>query len=163
MEHGAYRLMLDTFYATQKPLPKDRRTLYRLLRAGGATERKAIDSVALQFWAMSEEGLVNLRAETEIGKAKKQAEVNRQIAHAREEKKRLAKQSPLADEAGGFVLSGEFGCKHGFWNHPENQVYEVSSSEGNSKPNERQAINGANMAKNAKRMHLWLLMRAEGL
>ena len=38
-EHGAYRLMLDAFYATGKPLPADKKALYRLLRAATAVER----------------------------------------------------------------------------------------------------------------------------
>lgn len=87
-EHGAYRLMLDAYYATGKPLPAERKALYRLLRAAGATEKKAIDSVASQFWETAGNGLVNRRAAVEIEKAERQAEVNRQIALAREEKRR---------------------------------------------------------------------------
>ncbi|WAW09732.1 YdaU family protein [Oxalobacter vibrioformis] len=151
MEHGAYRLMLDTFYATQKPLPKDRRTLYRLLRAESAAERKAIDLVISQFWLAGKKGLVNLRAETEIGKAQKQAEVNRQIAHAREEKRRMAKRIADAGESEDRLFSGVLGCKHGSLGHPENQVYGVSRADGSSMPNEKQAINGANIAKNANK------------
>lgn len=50
VEHGAFRLMLDHFYATCRPLPQDPKSLYRLLRAESPAERKAIDSVSLQFW-----------------------------------------------------------------------------------------------------------------
>lgn len=87
-EHGAYRLMLDAFYATGKPLPADRKTLYRLLRAATPVERKAIDSVSAQFWEMLSSGLINRRAAVEIEKAGKQAEINRQIAVEREKRKR---------------------------------------------------------------------------
>lgn len=83
-EHGAYRLMLDAFYATGKPLPMDKKALYRLLRAATAVERKAIDMVCAQFWEISSAGLVNRRAALEIEKAAKQAEINRQIAIERE-------------------------------------------------------------------------------
>lgn len=151
MEHGAYRLMLDTFYATQKPLPKEKRTLYRLLRAESAAERKAIDSIVLQFWSAGKEGLVNLRAETEIGKAKKQAEVNRQIARAREEKRRMAKQIAETRESEHQLFSGVSGCKHGSFEYPENQVYGVSRADGNSMPDEKQAINGVSVVKNANK------------
>ena len=95
-EHGAYRLMLDAYYATGKPLPSDRKALYRLLRAAGATEKKAIDSVASQFWETAGNGLVNRRAALEIEKAEKQAEVNRQIALAREEKRRRIRSGTAA-------------------------------------------------------------------
>jgi len=50
IEHGAYRLMLDHFYGAGRPLPGNRKALYRLLRAEAETERRAVDSVAIQFW-----------------------------------------------------------------------------------------------------------------
>jgi uncharacterized protein YdaU (DUF1376 family) len=62
-EHGAYSLMLQTFYATERALPADRKVLYRLLRADTAAERKAVDSIASQFWQPTTVGLINKRAE----------------------------------------------------------------------------------------------------
>jgi hypothetical protein len=50
VEHGAFRLMLDHFYGTARPLPTNRKALYRLLRAETDAERRAIDSIALRFW-----------------------------------------------------------------------------------------------------------------
>ena len=50
LEHGAYRLMLDHFYGTCRPLPSNKKALYRLLRAETEAERRAIDGVALRFW-----------------------------------------------------------------------------------------------------------------
>ncbi len=94
-EHGAYRLMLDAFYATGKPLPHDKKALYRLLRAATSVERKAIDAVSAQFWETTPAGLINRRAAIEIGKAARQAEINRQIAVEREKRKRQS----LADMA----------------------------------------------------------------
>jgi uncharacterized protein YdaU (DUF1376 family) len=61
-EHGAYTLMLQTFYATERPLPADRKVLYRLLRADSVAERKAVDSVTAQFWERTDAGLTNNRA-----------------------------------------------------------------------------------------------------
>ena len=61
-EHGAYGLMLQHFYATEKPLPVDR-SLYRLLRAETKAERAAVDSVIKQFWMQTPDGLVNKRAQ----------------------------------------------------------------------------------------------------
>ena len=58
-EHGAYRLMLDAYYATGRPLPGQRKALYRLLRADSTSERRAIDAVASQFWETTDGGLVN--------------------------------------------------------------------------------------------------------
>ncbi len=64
-EHGAYLLMMQTFYATEKPLPTGR-TLYRLLRAESKADRDAIDSVVRQFWRETADGLTNDRAEREL-------------------------------------------------------------------------------------------------
>ena len=100
-EHGAYRLMLDAFYATGKPLPADKRALYRLVRAGSRQERLAVDSVAAQFWQADGGGLVNRRACVEIARAEKQAGVNRQIALAREERRRLQRQLAADGAAAG--------------------------------------------------------------
>lgn len=83
-EHGAYMLMLQHYYATEKPLPSGK-ALHRMLRAQDKAERDAIDAVAAQFWTLTGDGLVNARADREIKKAGTQAETNRQIAVAREE------------------------------------------------------------------------------
>jgi hypothetical protein len=50
VEHGAYRLMLDHFYGTGRPLPQDRKALCRLLRAETDPERRAISAVSVRFW-----------------------------------------------------------------------------------------------------------------
>ena len=120
-EHGAYRLMLDAFYATGKPLPADKRALYRLVRAGSRQDRLAVDSVAAQFWETADGGLVNRRACVEIARAEKQAEVNRQIALAREERRRLQRQlAPGGSFAGGN--GGLAGCQG---DHASAEVSEV--------------------------------------
>lgn len=56
-EHGAYTLMLDTYYATEIPLPADYKALYRLCRAMGAKEQAAVRSVADQFFKVSADGM----------------------------------------------------------------------------------------------------------
>lgn len=86
-EHGAFMLMLQHYYATEKPLPTGK-TLHRMLRAQDKEEREAIDSVAGQFWVVTEDGLVNDRASEEIGKARAQAETNARIARERAAKRK---------------------------------------------------------------------------
>lgn len=90
-EHGAYLLMLQHYYATEKPLPTGK-ALHRMLRAQDKAEREAIDAVAAQFWRETEQGLVNDRADAEITKAGAQAETNRTIALAREAKRKAARE-----------------------------------------------------------------------
>lgn len=77
-EHGAYLLMLQHFYATEKPLPTGK-ALHRLLRAESKAEREAIDAVVAAFWIDEGVGLVNRRALDEIRKADHQRTVNREV------------------------------------------------------------------------------------
>lgn len=126
-EHGAYRLMLDAFYATGKPLPADRKALYRLLRAATSIERKAIDMVSAQFWEITSTGLVNRRAGLEIEKAAKQAEINRQIAIEREKRKRQRLQETPAHSPCIETGTEELVGKGAFFDpvHESGKVFEV--------------------------------------
>lgn len=90
-EHGAYLLMLQHYYATEKPLPIGK-ALHRMLRAQDKAERDAIDAVAAQFWTETPAGLVNGRADAELTKAGAQADTNRAIAQAREAKRKAARE-----------------------------------------------------------------------
>lgn len=95
-EHGAYFLMLQYHYATEKPLPKGK-DLYRLIRCESKADREAVDAVARLYWKETPEGLVNDRAEREIAIAqeteggaeeRKKNERERQKRH-RERRKQL--------------------------------------------------------------------------
>jgi len=90
-ENGAYFMMLQHYYATQKPLPTGK-ALHRMLRAQDKAEREAIDSIAAQFWREIENGLINERASKEIAKADVQAATNKRIATAREESRKIARK-----------------------------------------------------------------------
>lgn len=90
-EHGAYQLMLQHYYATEKPLPIGK-ALHRMLRAQDKAERDAIDAVVAQFWTETSDGLVNDRADAEITKAGAQADTNRAIAQAREARRKAARE-----------------------------------------------------------------------
>lgn len=76
-ENGAYLLMLQHYYATEKPLPKGP-ALHRMLRAVEKVERAAIDCVIAQFWTETEDGIINERALEEIRKSEHQKTVNRE-------------------------------------------------------------------------------------
>ena len=72
VEHGAYILLLDFYYSGEKPLPADRRCLYRICRAFSRLERKAVDFVVGEFFNQGEDGLLhNKRADLELEKRRK--------------------------------------------------------------------------------------------
>lgn len=50
IEHGALRVLLDTYYSTMAPLPRDPAMLYRITRATTDAERAAVDAVVAQFF-----------------------------------------------------------------------------------------------------------------
>lgn len=65
LEHGAYRLLLDRYYSTEKPLPRDE-SLYRTCRARSKPEREAVDAVLREFFEERDDAYFQSRAEREI-------------------------------------------------------------------------------------------------
>lgn len=80
LEHGAYTLLLDSYYANERPIPHDDR--YRIARARSKAEKAAVDVVLRKFFSRVNENWCNARAEREIAQVL--------------EKKRKASRSALA-------------------------------------------------------------------
>ena len=78
-EHGAYTMLLDTYFSVEKPLPKELPALFRVCRAMTRVEQHAVKAVADQFFPVSEiDGLRhNARADREIAKARPKIEAAR--------------------------------------------------------------------------------------
>lgn len=76
MEHGAYNLMLDAQYSTEKPLPADYEGLFRICRAMTRPEQEAVRKIADEFFPLSGGGRINPRAWREIKAA--QATIEKQ-------------------------------------------------------------------------------------
>lgn len=71
-EHGAYTLMLDAYYSTERGLPADVGALCRMCRAVSKAEQASVRNVAEQFFPVGQDGLRhNARAAREIPKARK--------------------------------------------------------------------------------------------
>jgi uncharacterized protein YdaU (DUF1376 family) len=68
-EHGAYNLLLDYAYATEKPIPADRDEILRLVRAFSDVERKAVAKILDRYWVLEPDGYHNPRVDKELGKA----------------------------------------------------------------------------------------------
>lgn len=80
MENGAYRLLLDHYYATGRPLPADIESLCRICRAQTDGERKVIKAVADQFFPVNGDGTRhNKRADQELGEYEQQVTHNRRV------------------------------------------------------------------------------------
>lgn len=67
LEHGAYTLLLDRYYATESPIPADQ--VHRLARARSRDERAAVDAVLDEFFVMIDGEWHHNRADREIERA----------------------------------------------------------------------------------------------
>lgn len=81
LEDGAYNRLIDQYYQTERPLPIDKKLIYRLARANSSAEKKAVDFVVENFFERTENGYVQKRANEELARysekrAKAQASAN---------------------------------------------------------------------------------------
>lgn len=68
LEHGAYRLLMDHYYATRSPLPAEPSKLYRICRARTPSERKSVLLTATEFFVKDGTLLRNEKCDSEIAK-----------------------------------------------------------------------------------------------
>lgn len=96
-ERGAYLALIHHYYATEKPLPREHDALCRVAGAFTPVERKAV-KVAMGFFTAVESGLMHNRIEAELHKAGEISNTNRDIALAREAKRRADKDAQIEHE-----------------------------------------------------------------
>ena len=75
LEHGAYGLLLDRYYATEQGIPDGQ--AHRLARARTREEKAAVDAVLAEFFQLVDGVWVNSRAEGEIEKTYRKIDVAR--------------------------------------------------------------------------------------
>lgn len=66
LEHGCYRQLLDMYYLSENPIPKETETVMRRLCARTEDEIKAVEIVLSEFFTLTENGYVHKRCEHEI-------------------------------------------------------------------------------------------------
>lgn len=66
LEDGAYNRLLDQYYQSERPLPADKKEIYRLARANSAAERKAVDYVLQRYFEVTAEGYRQKRCDEVI-------------------------------------------------------------------------------------------------
>lgn len=76
VEHGAYSLLLDRYYSTERGIPEDQ--AHRLARARTEEERAAVDNVLAEFFVLHGGLWVHHRVEEEIVKARGRIESARE-------------------------------------------------------------------------------------
>lgn len=69
LEHGAYNLLLDYYYAEERPIPLGLDEVYRMVRALMPEERRAIQKVLSTFFTKGPDGWRHKRVDAEIATA----------------------------------------------------------------------------------------------
>lgn len=83
LQHGVYRLLLDHYYATEKPLINNTESLCRVIRACSKEEKEAVQFILNEFFILENDVFHNTRADKELSKYEAQASTNRRIARER--------------------------------------------------------------------------------
>ncbi|WP_009964896.1 YdaU family protein [Verrucomicrobium spinosum] len=76
-EHGAYRLLMDAYYVSERPLPASADMLCRICRAITKAEREAVKTVARLFFREENGELRHKRIDDELEKYERKSEANR--------------------------------------------------------------------------------------
>ena len=79
LQHGTYRLLLDHYYATEKPLQAHIPTLQRIIRATTPDEQDAVRTVLKEYFVLLDGFYSHSRADKELQKYQAQVEHNRTV------------------------------------------------------------------------------------
>lgn len=122
MEHGAYSILLDRYYATEAGIPADQ--VHRLARARTKEERQAVDTVLHEFFILIDGIWINQRAEEEIAKAQTR------IKAAQENGKRGGRprtnRAETQEKPGGLFVGSE--------NETQSKAHQAPSTRHHIKP-----------------------------
>jgi uncharacterized protein YdaU (DUF1376 family) len=98
LEHGAYTLLLDLAYTTEKPLPADFTSLFRLCCARTKAEQDAVETVIKEFFQQSPDGgWIQNRVNREIAQYAGTSDVKRYGVFCRTWKKVHGKKLEVLD------------------------------------------------------------------
>lgn len=70
-EHGAYTLLLDRYYATERPIGREE--AFRICHANSKADREAVTRILREFFRWTDEGYRNKRADEEIQRAREKS------------------------------------------------------------------------------------------
>jgi uncharacterized protein YdaU (DUF1376 family) len=109
-EHGAYNLLLDRYYATEKPIPREK--VYKVARAQTPEERQVVDSVLADFFTLEADGCYHQKRCDETIAAFAQGEPGRQIKKSNE----AERQQRYRDERNRLFLELHAAGHYPHWN-----------------------------------------------
>lgn len=137
IEHGAYCLLLDRYYSTEKPIPSE--LVYRVARAKTKDEKSAVDFVLSEFFVLGNDGWSNNRAEEEIAKAQKKihAAKNNGLKGGRPKNHGKTLINQQNEQPAGLLLGSENETQAKALQTPVNHIKEPPLPPKGGKPRER--------------------------
>ena len=114
LEHGAYTMLLDTYYTTEQALPADAKAAARKAGARSKEEVAAVELVLAEFFTLQADGWHSARCDAEIGAYQTKAESNRVVGTRGGRPKKPAKNNH-----DGYVLETHMVSENEYFrNHP---------------------------------------------
>lgn len=93
LEHGAYGLLMDEYYATERRLPARPEDLWRICRAVSKAERLAVSLVAEKFFQLVDGLLIHKRIEEEIAEYREGIETASKAGRASAKSRQLKRNA----------------------------------------------------------------------
>jgi uncharacterized protein YdaU (DUF1376 family) len=103
LEHGVYAMLLDVYYASEKPLPADLSSAQRLVGAKNKVERDAVTTVLKEFFRLGDDGWHQIRCDEEIVKKQEKGQANQALGQLGGRPK-LITDSVIPDNPNGLRL-----------------------------------------------------------
>lgn len=77
LEHGVYRQLLDMYYLSESPIPRETQQVFRRLSARTESEQKAVEIILNEFFTLTDDGWIQKRCDLEILEYRRKAENSR--------------------------------------------------------------------------------------
>ena len=127
VEDAAYSRLIRKYYASEKPLPADIKTVQRLIGARSKEEREAVNTVLEEFFFLQHDGWHNRRCDEEIAQYREgDAEREQKNAHEKERMRRHREERSRL-----FAELRELGITPK-WDTPVTQLREILKRTGNA-------------------------------
>lgn len=97
LEHGAYTLLLDRYYAAESPIAADQ--AHRMTRACSPEERAAVDAVLEEFFTLTADGWRHARCDAELEKYLDKSSKAQASANARWKRAPQAREPATGSDA----------------------------------------------------------------
>ncbi len=130
MEHGAYSLLLDRYYATEQGIPADKS--HRLARARTKEEKQAVDVVLSEFFTLVDGVWINRRTQEEISKARGKIHAAQENGKkgGRPKKVISGSENKTQDKPGGLLVGSENNTQDKAHQTPDTSYSEAKASGG---------------------------------